>query len=434
MRRISKYIFIYFFLISIFIIRNGILNINNSEIIVDNREFVVEEIKVSGDFLQLSSNNIKIYIRNDDKVQQKFAGFKVGDVLKISGKAKSSLAGKDLSYGLYIKGMGIDYTLFPKEIDLIGHIKSPKYIASYLRQRINIKILSIYGNEYPLVSTLLIGDRQGISKADNLLFSKTGILHIVSISGFHIVLVAEIIKRFLFFIPTRKKYFLVLFFTFGYVLLTGINPPSLRAYIFYLTYILAIFTNNKYDSISIGLILTSIYLAINPYSLFNISFVLSFLAVLSISMYFNRFKYTFSKAFPSNYEKYKFIWDSIFLTISAQILTIPYSYFKFHTLSLTSIASNLLGTPLVSAAYPFMILSLIFSFFRPLAEILSIPAKFLLDFFIIVNKLLASIPNSYIRFGESYLFIMIIIYILIVIEYKIYLSNKLRENKIEQKN
>lgn len=427
-RRPAKIIFLFTIIFTLTIIK---IDLNKNPVedkYVENDIYIIEKINNQKFYIDLYSDKVLIRIFNQDN-RYDLNKFKVGQVIKLDGKLQDNLNNEDISYGLYLKGKGYDYTLLAKNWEILDIKKNFNYYLNSVREYLNNEIIKLYPDINPLVRALITGDRSDLSMFDKNTLSKSGVSHIISISGFHILLIVGILDKVFSFITKRKRYAFILLFTLLYVALIGFQPPCLRAYIFYFTYVLSILSCEKYDTKSICFILASVYMLINPYVIFNMSFTLSFLAVFSISTYYKRFRNYFRR--KTYYEKYKNIIDLILLTISAQILTLPYIYFYFNTISIISIISNLISVPLISIAYPFMLMSLLFSKLNIIAKIFSFFASRTLETFIILNRLLIKLPYAYILFADSYIFIIILIYLILYIENRLYEKNKIMENSFE---
>lgn len=427
-RRPAFIIFIYAFILSLILIKVDFKNLSDEDYNIKGNIYTIEKINNQKYYLDLYSKNTLIRVYNHGN-EANFDKYEIGQVIEVDGKLKNNLNNNDISYGLYLKGKGFDYTLNSKNIRILGVNKNFNFYINKVRDYINNEIIRLYKEFNPLVRALITGDRTDLSKYDRNTLSKSGVSHIISISGFHILLIVGIIDKAFSFVNKNARYFIILLFTFFYIAIIGFEPPCVRAYIFYLTYVLSVLLCERYDTKSICYILASIYISVNRYVIFNMSFALSFLAVFSISTYYRRIRsYFINKPY---YDKYRNYIDLIIVTVSAQILTVPYMYYYFNSVSLVSIISNLISVPIISLAYPFIILSLLFSKIEILGTIFSFISSKILDTFLILNRFFIKLPFAYILYQKSYIFIVILLYILIFAENYIYTAKKLTENKIE---
>ena len=212
------------------------------------------------------------------------------------------------------------------------------------------------------------------------------------------------------------------------MILTGANPPAVRAYIFYATFIASIFLEERYDIFSIGFLLSAFYMILNPYVIYDFGFCLSFMSVFSISMFYKIIFEHLEKIVKNNL--CKLILSMVCVTLSAQILTIPYVYYNFGIVSLISVITNIISVPLISLAYPFMLLSIIFVKIPFVRDVFCNVVNFIIYLFYKSNEILTSINYSYINFDHKSLFFVIITYIIILFLYTLYIKIQIWGNYI----
>ncbi len=150
-----------------------------------------------------------------------------------------------------------------------------------------------------LHKAIIPGLKRGISQDMRDSFSSTGLAHLLSISGTHFGLLAFIIFKIvrmiikflpvkiltrmtLYITPTQIAIVLTLPVLVFYALISGTSTPTVRSFIMVFIYMLALFLGRKgqwLNSLSIAAIIILLW---QPDALFELSFQLSFLAVLSI--------------------------------------------------------------------------------------------------------------------------------------------------------
>ncbi len=145
-----------------------------------------------------------------------------------------------------------------------------------------------------LLLATLLGEKSEINENIKLLFRETSTAHLLVISGLHVCLVfyafyklakfifsqsIMIINRYTALIPAL---FVAELATFGYIMLCGWSIPSLRAFIAISIFVcgeVSIFPVSRVNALLCAIL---IILIIFPLSIFDISFQLSFSAVLGI--------------------------------------------------------------------------------------------------------------------------------------------------------
>jgi len=139
-------------------------------------------------------------------------------------------------------------------------------------------------DNYGLATALLLGHREELGSEGIDPFLETGTIHILSISGLHVGIIAGTILWLLrlLAVPPRRILFAVAILTTLYTLLTGSQPPAVRALILVL---IMCGSNWLYrPSLPLNSLATAalVVLWFNPTHLFNIGVQLSFLAVAGL--------------------------------------------------------------------------------------------------------------------------------------------------------
>src|SRR5690606_16219708 len=195
---------------------------------------------------------------------------------------------------------------------------------------------------YSVASALILGYRAEMSEQLVQAFSATGTIHVLSVSGMHVVLVFWLLAKLLWWMDRRKvlriaKFMLLLLAVWGYALLTGFSPPVLRASIM-VSFVMAatIFgqQNRIYNSIAASAFFLLLY---NPKFIVDIGFQLSYLAVLGI-VFLHPVMRTI---FPTGNRLVKPITDYVGMSIGAQAGAGPLAAYYFHQFPLYFLPANL---------------------------------------------------------------------------------------------
>jgi len=162
-------------------------------------------------------------------------------------------------------------------------------ISTFIEQRADPEISSVY-------KALLIGEASGISEEILEAFKGSGTMHILSISGAHLSILAAFLFFCLYWLLRRSEY-LILHFPVKkiaaalclppltiYSLLAGAGTPIIRSLIMVFVFMIALCAD-KQKSLFIPLALAALIILVwDPNSLFTASFQLSFMAVASMAM------------------------------------------------------------------------------------------------------------------------------------------------------
>jgi len=231
----------------------------------------------------------------------------------------------------------------------------------FLREKIRGKILNtLSGDESAIALAFLIGDQSQISK--NLLekIRSSGLAHLLSISGFHLSLAGAIFFVATRFLLSRSEYLALhfdlkkiaaiaaIFATYFYLQIAGSPLPAQRAFLMVLLVFVALFLNEKIDSRRAIMSSILILILFNPYAVFNVSFQLSFAAILVLGVFYEEFPKKISFGRNIFVRSFWYFLEIILLSILLQIATLPFLMHSFQNVALLGFISNVLAIPLTS--------------------------------------------------------------------------------------
>lgn len=214
----------------------------------------------------------------------------------------------------------------------------------------------------PLVSSILLGDREKVSEDLMDGFLKTGTIHFLAISGLHVGILVVSLHCFLrlFRLKTRYLAIIIILIVFFYAAITGMKPPILRAGIMVALYYGALIINRRWDLPNGIAAAVFIILLINPSDLFNVGFQLSVLAVLGIIYTSNRLENFFWKStlliekLQAKEERSE-IWfhfkvycrKTFCVSLGAWIAVMPLIAYYFHIVTPLNVLLNIIIFPFV---------------------------------------------------------------------------------------
>jgi len=194
-----------------------------------------------------------------------------------------------------------------------------------------------------LASTLILGYRADLNRDLIEAYSKTGTMHVLSVSGMHVGIVFLVLSFLLKPMNRNRKLiliraFIIIAVIWFYSLLTGFSPSVCRSALMLSFVVLGKAMNknqNTYNLIAISAFFLLLY---DPYYLFDVGFQLSYLAVAGLVYFHPIIYHTF-------YIKNKIldhVWSYCVLSIAAQLATFPLSLYYFHQFPMYFLLSNLL--------------------------------------------------------------------------------------------
>ncbi len=255
----------------------------------------------------------------------------------------------ELDYKRYLAGKNMwhqDYLLSDQLKRL--RIEQGNPLIAYaldLRRRMVAKFAAYISDRDALsvASALILGYRAEMSDRLVQAFSNTGTIHVLSVSGMHVVLVFWLLAKLLWWMDGSKglratKFIILLLAVWGYAVLTGFSPPVLRASIM-VGFVMAatIFgrQNRIYNSIAASAFFLLLY---EPKFIVDIGFQLSYLAVLGIVFVHPLIRAVFS----IRNRLLRPITDYIGMSIGAQAGAGPLAAYYFHQFPLYFLPANLL--------------------------------------------------------------------------------------------
>ena len=298
--------------------------------------------------ISVSSGSLVVALKLDSSQKNKF---NYGDELLISNQYKpvdAPFNPAEFNYKLWLQHQNIYFQTFlnPNQYQLIATDRGNPIIAYALaiRQKLVQKYQKYLHDSDALsvASTLILGYRADLSADVLQSYSKTGTIHVLSVSGMHVALVYLIINVLLRFLNRKRsgvlmKALISIFLIWVYALITGFSPAVCRAAVM-ITFVIVGKTYNRHISmLNILLVSAFVLLLYNPNFITDVGFQLSYLAVVGLIILqpiienLIEFKHQFTRR----------IWSLLSVSLAAQLITFPISVFYFHQFPVYFLLSNL---------------------------------------------------------------------------------------------
>ena len=203
--------------------------------------------------------------------------------------------------------------------------------------------------EAGLAEALLIGYKDDLEKGLVQAYTNTGVIHVIAISGLHLGLIYFLLMGITRPFKRRKglswlRFLVVISMLWLFTLLAGAQPSVLRSAVMFSCIALGEVIARRASIYNTLALSAFILLCMNPFWLWDVGFQLSYTAILSIIIFFSPIYNWF---YFSN-KILDWVWKTIAVTISAQILTSPITLFHFHQFPVLFIFTNLVTVPLSS--------------------------------------------------------------------------------------
>ena len=235
---------------------------------------------------------------------------------------------------------------------------------------------------------MVLGDDEGVDQASIDSFRRSGLLHIMAVSGENVVLLCGMwaFAFSLLGIPRLLRTALLLPVVVVYVLLTGASPSIVRAGVSGALGLLAVMASRPTDGWLLWLVPAAWLLTVNPNNLFDVSFQLSFGAVAGLLVLARPLTRAF-RWLPGPLPAQAGI------TTAASLSTAPISMLTFGSASLVSVPANLVGGFVLGPIMFLGMLSLLLGFVAGwLSAPLNVAAGLFIGFLLDVARVFGGLP------------------------------------------
>lgn len=337
-----------------------------------------------------------------------------GDIIKVNGiltepENFETDTGKIFDYKKYLFANNTFFIIKKGEIEKVGESGNKiKKALFFVREKFEHSLEKVLPyTDYGFMNGLLLGSKGGISDEDKDAFIKTGTIHIVALSGFNVMIVANAFMRAIGVVAMGALAYvsggiaIILF-----VIMAGGTATAVRAGLMAVISLFAQFSGRTYTALRALVIVTLLMLVVNPRTIFDVSFHLSVLATFGII------------TLPAKIVKY-FLWipkyrgfrEMMIATISASIMVIPYIMYVMGSLSIVSLIANALILPIISYLMWFGFMSGLIGLFAPT---ISIPFAYIAHlgstYIFLVVHFFAKLPFASVNIKNIPLIIILVFY------------------------
>ena len=371
---------------------------------------------------------------------ERYPSYSYGDLILATGTIEEPPDDiNGFNYRAYLARQGIYTTLYYPNVEQVvqGHAPQPWQAIYTLRHRLGEALRSALPEpEASLARGILLGLRGDIPPAMTEAFQRSGTTHILAISGQNMAIIAGIVLSIAtrLFGKRRPTYFiLTMAVLWLYALLAGMSAPVLRAVIMVSIYLLGMYLGRQRSGLTAVAFSAAIMIGLNPTLLWQISFQLSFSAVLGLILLTPIFQDWLSRL-----KMPKLLAESAACGLGAVIATLPlttyyFGYTSLVTLPATFFASIALPAIIVITA----IIAVTGLFWMQAARVLGWIDWLLLKYFVLAVKGFAAIPNASVGIGAIPVWLVYIYYAFIAAIMRLWSMIKRRlpvkEDKVDKK-
>lgn len=224
-----------------------------------------------------------------------------------------------------------------------------------------------------IIKALTIGDKSGIAEKQTENYRTAGLAHFLAISGMHMGMIALLVfflLRSILFPLGAGRYDLrkpaavaSLVFTFAYFLISGQSVSCIRAFVMTSLVLLGVLLNRRAISLRLWAFAVLVVTVITPSAVVSPGFLMSFAAVLGLVSFYEQYGSSLRQWLSAQniYGKIGAYFAGVVITdLVASLMTLPYSMYYFHQISIYTSLGNLLAAPVIAFwVMPAMLLFLI---------------------------------------------------------------------------
>ena len=300
-------------------------------------------------------------------------------------------------YQKYLYSRGFSATIYVKASDIEEKGRRGPYFPIGTGIAVRECIEKIYlkflpEREAEILTALSIGKKDNLDEQTKHDFQFAGLIHMMAVSGMHVIMLAGFITGFLkrTGVGIKRSRWIALVGVIGFVFITGFSESILRAAIMFTIDTIAKQSKASYDNYSAISLAAILILLFNPLAAFGAGFQLSFSATLAIFLLTKKITKRMAQ-----WRIHKSIKSVLAASLAVQFGIFPIQTALFGTVYLYSIPANIVVSPFLSVV---MLLGIILAVTGPVIAVIgAIPAFLVINFIMMIRGVagwIAKLPFS----------------------------------------
>lgn len=278
-----------------------------------------------------------------------YPAYQYGDLLEIYCAIEKPDKIEEFDYGKYLAVSNVYSICGEPQIKLIGQRQGNYFLEKIYQfkkylQKIIERIWVMPNSAF--MAGLLLGLKKGLPLDIENDFKSTGTIHILVVSGSHLVVLAAFVRELLknFYINRKKIFYIIAVVLIFYVVLTGMSAAAIRAALLAILIMLAEKFGRPKATLNILIFSAFLMVLQNPKILvYDTGFQLSFLATVGL-VYLSKPMEKIFFLLPRFFS----VRNVLSQTMAAIILTNPIIWYQFGRISLIAPLANLLTVPFIN--------------------------------------------------------------------------------------
>ncbi len=298
----------------------------------------------------------------------------VGDQVQINGKLQRPEVKEDgFDYGRYLKTRGISGVVYAQGV---WPVDEERGWVGQVHRWTNVALgYGLRPREGSIVRGMVLGDSSRIPEDLEEAFQRSGITHVLAISGQHVAVLTGMIYLVLrlFAVPTLFRNPTTLGLVWLYIFIAGAPPSAIRAGVVATFVLAAPLFGRQLSPLHFMTTMLAAVLAWNPLLIYNPGFQLSVAAVFGILLLRKPLQALVKDTVLRPFKKPPELLSNLLaVSLAAQIATAPIIAASFDEVSVIGIVTNLVAVPLSG---PILTLGLL----GALAGNLAVPLAYLIN-------------------------------------------------------
>ena len=379
--------------------------------------------------LAKSSQKLKCYLYKDERSRK----IRIGDGLRIQSRIKenSEWHRGTFDYRRYLEIHGFVGSTFVaswkwrKAVVSLGglsRLERTKLFFQKQRSRLLQRFAEGERNsaQYAVLAAMALGDKSALTKELKEVYAVTGASHVLALSGLHLGIIYTLLS--LLIVGRRWQMvsqLLIVLCIWAFVFLVGMSTSVVRSATMLTVYALLSLGHRDKMTVNTLAFTAIVMLIVNPLSLYDVGFQMSFMAVFAILVFMPLFEGVFPREYLLSHQTVRWLWSMVAVSVSAQIGVAPLIAYYFGRFSTYFLLTNFIVIP---AATLILWLSPVVLLFPSLAYLLLYIVKCLNT----VLEQMAAWPGasiealhpSVLQTAMIYVVILCITYILTIVGYR----------------
>ncbi len=312
----------------------------------------------------------------------------VGDRVRVDGELTSPEPGESgFDYGRYLSTKGISAIMYAGGV---WPVNEERGWIGRVHRRTDIALgYGLRPREASIVRGMVLGDRSRMPEELEDDFRRSGITHILAISGQHVAILTALVYFVLrgFAVPLMVRNPATLALVWLYILVAGAPPSAVRAGVVATLVLAAPLLGRQLSPLHFMTAMLAVVLAYNPALIYSAGFQLSIAAVFGILLFrkplLELLKTTVFRPFRKPPE---IVSNLISISLAAQIATAPIIAATFGEVPVVGVVANLIAVPLSG---PILTLGLLASLVGNVIPALAYPLNFSNGFLVTILEWVA---------------------------------------------